>query len=52
MKFNQYLDYNEKNFGLEKLRAKYPELPEDKIYEKVLGRPLKFPKHLSTKVKN
>lgn len=42
--FNQFLDFNEKNFGLVKLRAKYPDETDDQIYERLLGRKLISPK--------
>ncbi|HII36563.1 MAG TPA: hypothetical protein HA319_06060 [Nitrosopumilaceae archaeon] len=38
VRFNPYLDYNEKNFGLVKLRAKYPNETEDQIYDRLFGR--------------
>lgn len=37
MKFNSFLDFNEKNFGLEKLRAKYPNETDEQIYTRLLG---------------
>ncbi len=37
MKFNIFQDYNEKNFGLEKLRAKYPKEEDKEIYTRILG---------------
>ena len=37
VKFNSYLDHNEKNFGLAKLRAKYPKEDDEKIYTRFLG---------------
>lgn len=38
IKFNKFQDYNERNFGLAKLRARYPKLPESEIIVKLLGR--------------
>lgn len=37
MKFNIFQDYNEKNFSLAKLRAKYPKEDDKKIYTRILG---------------
>jgi len=37
MKFNNFQDYNEKNFGLAKLRAKYPKEEDKEIYTRILG---------------
>ena len=51
MKLNSFSDYNEKNWGLKKLRNKYPKETDDQIAVRVLGRPLKIPKHLGMKVK-
>ena len=38
VRFNPYLDYNEKNFGLLKLRARYPKETEDQICDRLFGR--------------
>lgn len=52
MKLNSFIDYNEKNWGLIKLRNKYPDESDDQIAVRVLDRPLKIPKHLDVKAKH
>lgn len=35
MILNSFQDYNEKNFGIIKLKIKYPSATEEEIYEKL-----------------
>ncbi len=36
--FNRFQDFNEKNFGLAKLRLKYPNETDQQIYDRIKGR--------------
>lgn len=38
MILNSFQDFNEKNFGLVKLKIKYPNATEEQIYEKLFGK--------------
>ena len=40
-----YSDYNERNLGLVKLRAKYPDASEEEIYTMFFGRKRVIIKH-------
>jgi len=36
--FNRFQDYNEKNFGLVKLRLKYPNETDQQIFDRIQGK--------------